>query len=182
MSVKIEEVKNNINKALTDSSKPWTKFFDFAEMKTNVPRIYIFGGVFAFTVLYLVFGYAAEILCNGIGVAYPAYVSIKAIESSSKADDTKWLIYWVTYAILSVIELFSVFLTNVIPFYWLIKCVFLIWCMAPIENNGSVFLYTKWIRPYFLKHQSAADAAIDNLSNKAKKLAGDISSKLTKDD
>lgn len=182
MAAKIEEIKTNVNDALSDSTKPWTKYFDLIEMKTNVPRLYIFGGLLGFSILYLIFGYAAEILCNGIGVAYPAYISIKAIETSSKEDDTKWLTYWVVYSILSVFEFFSVFLTNVIPFYWLIKCVFLIWCMAPIANNGSTFIYTKWVRPYFLKHQSAADAAIDQVANKTKKIVGDITSKLNKNE
>lgn len=78
-------------------------------------------GCAAFIALYLVFGWGAQLLCNIIGVAYPAYVSIHAIESSPKADDTRWLIYWVTFAILSLIEHFSFFLCKVIPFYWLIK-------------------------------------------------------------
>lgn len=71
--------------------------------------------------LYLIFGYAAQLLCNIIGVIYPAYVSVKAIESSSKADDTKWLTYWVMYAVFSIIEFFSIFLYKFIPCYYLLK-------------------------------------------------------------
>lgn len=86
--------------------------------------IFISGGV-GLCVLYLIFGYAAQVLCNIIGVAYPAYISIKAIESHTKADDTKWLTYWVLYAVFSIIEFFSGFLTKFIPFYWLLKvCLF----------------------------------------------------------
>uniref|UniRef100_A0A1B0GP47 Receptor expression-enhancing protein n=1 Tax=Phlebotomus papatasi TaxID=29031 RepID=A0A1B0GP47_PHLPP len=53
-------------------------------------------------------------------------------------------------------EFFSGFLTSFIPFYWLLKCIFLVWCMAPIQQNGSVFLYHRFIRPFFLKHVSGA--------------------------
>ncbi|XP_054738529.1 receptor expression-enhancing protein 5 isoform X1 [Anastrepha obliqua] len=163
-----EKYREPVEKALRDRSKPWTQAFDFVEAKTNVPRLYLFLGASAFCALYLIFGYGAQLLCNTIGVAYPAYISIHAIESSTKLDDTRWLIYWVTYAMLSLIEYFSGFLTSVIPFYWLLKCAFLIWCMLPIEKNGSYVIYQSVVRPYFLKHHRAADEFIDKMAAKAK--------------
>ncbi|XP_064543698.1 receptor expression-enhancing protein 5 isoform X2 [Drosophila montana] len=133
----------------------------------RVPVVYIGSGAAAFCALYLIFGWGAQLLCNIIGVMYPAYVSIHAIESSSKQDDTKWLTYWVTFGIFTVIEFFSHFLTHVIPFYWLLKCGFLIWCMLPMENNGSVIIYNKLVRPYFLKHHASVDKIIDDGMRKA---------------
>ncbi|XP_011209720.1 PREDICTED: receptor expression-enhancing protein 5 isoform X1 [Bactrocera latifrons] len=163
-----EKYRKSVEEALNDRSKPWTQAFEIVESKTNVPRLYLFLGAAAFCALYLIFGYGAQLLCNTIGVAYPAYISIHAIESSTKLDDTRWLIYWVTYAILSLIEYFSGFLTSVIPFYWLLKCAFLIWCMLPIERNGSFVIYHSVVRPYFLKHHRAADEFIDKVAAKAK--------------
>lgn len=78
-------------------------------------------GLVAFTGLYLVFGFGAELICNSIGFVYPAYMSMKALESSNKEDDTKWLTYWVVYACFSIVEYFSDFIVGWFPLYWLIK-------------------------------------------------------------
>ncbi|ALC42711.1 CG8331, partial [Drosophila busckii] len=159
--------KQSIDKALHDPAKPWTKSFDILEQRIGVDRVKIFMGAAAFCALYLVFGYGAQLLCNVIGVLYPAYVSIHAIESSTKQDDTKWLTYWVTFGIFTVIEFFSGFLTHFIPFYWLLKCGFLIWCMLPADNNGSVVIYHKLVRPHFLKHHQTVDNLINDGMKKA---------------
>jgi receptor expression-enhancing protein 5/6 len=71
--------------------------------------------------LYIAFGYAGQIICNIIGVAYPTYISMKAIESKPTADDTKWLTYWVLFSCFTIFEQVFVFVTNLIPFYWLLK-------------------------------------------------------------
>merc|ERR1711934_684165 len=61
-------------------------------------------GVIAVVTLWLMFGFGAQLLCNFIGFLYPAYRSIKALETSSKSDDTQWLMYWVVFSLFSVVD------------------------------------------------------------------------------
>ncbi|KAI5644672.1 TB2/DP1, HVA22 family domain-containing protein [Phthorimaea operculella] len=170
MSAKLQEYKATLERNLNDKGKPWTKYFDKFEAQTGVNRVYAFIGLVAFTGLYLVFGFGAELICNAIGFVYPAYMSMKALESPMKDDDTKWLTYWVVFACFSLVEYFSDIIVGWFPFYWLLKCIFVIWCYMPTEYNGSLIIYHRIIRPYYMKHHGR----IDEVAGSAQRLVKDV--------
>uniref|UniRef100_A0A8C9XE49 Receptor expression-enhancing protein n=1 Tax=Sander lucioperca TaxID=283035 RepID=A0A8C9XE49_SANLU len=145
-----------------------TDFLGKLEEKTGIKKKIIVVG------LYLVYGYGAALICNLIGFVYPAYYSVKAIESPSKEDDTKWLTYWVVYGVFSLGEFFSDIFLYWFPFYYAFKCLFLLWCMAPVSWNGSQFIYDKVVRPIFLRHEAMVDNMVSNLGGRAMNAAENL--------
>jgi len=141
--------------------------FKVLEENTGVQRLYLAYGLIGITITWLAFGIGAQLVANLIGFVYPAYCSVRALESRAKNDDTQWLTYWVVFAAFSVVEYFADFIAGWIPFYWLSKCIFMVWCMAPMENSGSAVIYSKVILPLFLKHSSTIDKALDKAGGKA---------------
>ncbi|XP_009997104.1 PREDICTED: receptor expression-enhancing protein 5 [Chaetura pelagica] len=105
---------------------------------------------------------------------------IKAIESPNKDDDTQWLTYWVVYGVFSIVEFFSDIFLSWFPFYYMIKCGFLLWCMAPSPSNGAEFLYRQIIRPFFLKHEAQLDSVVKDLKDKAAETADTITKEAKK--
>lgn len=161
--VNVKEVADRAEAIIANLPEKAQLGFNFIQNRTGIKRAYILVGVAGFFALYMIFGYFAQLLCNIVGFAIPAYASMRAIESTSKEDDTKWLTYWVVFACFSVVDFFADNILRYFPFYWLAKIIFLVYCFAPINPNGSHHIYQKFIRPVFLRNETtvnklAADA------------------------
>jgi receptor expression-enhancing protein 5/6 len=73
-----------------------------------------------------------EILTSVITVLYPAFKSIKALETKDDDDDDKvWLTYWCVFGFFTLFDELGFILLNLIPLYSYIKLGFFLWMMAP---------------------------------------------------
>ena len=122
-----------------------------------------------------------------IGMLYPAYQSFKALESPGIDDDKQWLTYWCVHSFLQVFEYFGEYiLTGTIPFYYLVKLVFLVYLMHP-QYRGALACYANFVAPYLKAHQNNIDDAIkkgtrrlSETADKAKDWVGQKSQDATK--
>ena len=124
------------------TSSPLLNLFNKLEKKTGIQRKYLCSAVILVVFLALVLKVAESAITNIFGFLYPAYCSIKAIESKETDDDTRFLMYWVVYGTFSVLEIFADVLLFWVPFYYLLKCGFLLWCMHP-SSRGTDWIYAR---------------------------------------
>ena len=148
--------------------KVWgQKEIDLISEKTGVDgkiisSVLLISSVFCFINLF-----SKYITCL-VGVTLPAYWSIKAIESQEFDDDKQWLTYWAIYGLFTLLDQFANIILRIFPFYFIFKILFLIWCFMP-NTMGALFIYNKFVAPYFKKYEEKIDKKIEKFIREGKK-------------
>ena len=139
--------------------------------KTGIQGKYIMIAL-GVSLLFTIIGFLDKYITCLVGILLPTFFSIKAIESKEEEDDKLWLTYWTIYAVFSFLDLFAGWILKIIPFYFIIKLIFLVWCFMP-NTKGAIIIYDKVIKPFFLKNVNKFDKIVNKLMEKTKK-AGEI--------
>ncbi|KAH3662019.1 hypothetical protein OGAPHI_006200 [Ogataea philodendri] len=141
------------------------KVLDQFEQQFKLPRSYavLGGGGFYLLLVFLNFGGIGQLLSNLAGFAYPGYLSLKALKTSTSTDDTRLLTYWVVFAALNVVEFWSKAILYWIPSYFLIKTLFLLYLSVP-SYNGAELVYSRVLRPLTDRYIGAQDPAAELLN------------------
>lgn len=105
------------------------------ERKVGIPKARIVAGSALVVVGYGLLHLAAAMVISLVIFAYPAFMTMKALESGIKSEHSLWLAYWVTAAAIQLIEAFSMgALSHVIPFYSVLKIVLHMWLYLPVTQ------------------------------------------------
>jgi len=124
----------------------------WVEAHTGLAVEHIVGAALALLVVLTFCGLGASFLTNVVGIVYPAYCSIHAIETDGKEDDVEWLVYWLVYATFSTLEHVVDYVIFWIPFFFPLKLCFLMWCFLP-QYKGANIIYAA-LAPVFRQHES----------------------------
>ena len=82
-------------------------------------------------------GIGQEYVLAIIGVAYPTFMSVCAMESKEEEDDKQWLTYWVIYAFFYIFDMLFGTILSAIPIYFLVKLGVLVYLMHPSTMGAS---------------------------------------------
>ena len=119
-------------------------------------------GVMFVAIFLVAVGVCGNLLVSIVGFLYPAYRSFKALESDETDDDTQWLTYWVVYAFFTVFDEMTSWILNLMPFYFMIKLVLMIWMFWP-TTNGARVIYNTVLAPFLRKYQDKIDKHVNNV-------------------
>ena len=88
------------------------------------------------------------ILIHVIGVTYPCWCSILALETTETfEDDKKWLTYWMVFNLFNMLDQSFQWITSYIPFFLLFRLFIIIWLQSP-TSDGALHVYKKMVRPF----------------------------------
>jgi receptor expression-enhancing protein 5/6 len=171
-----ETLNNPINQE--ELMKNVGKHLNLLKEKSKIdPKIVL--GIILIGILLTVLGWFDKYITCIIGITLPTYWSIKAIESPEENDDKQWLTYWSVYAVFSFLDLFAKFILKIIPFYYVVKLIFLVWCFMP-NTQGALFIYNKVLRNFFIKNEEILNKYVNKIMKKTHEVSDKAKEEINK--
>ena len=131
--------------------------------KTGFKGIYVVCFLIVCVVL-VYFNIFDSLITNVVGTAYPIFYTIKSIEENSDELQKNWLTYWVVFGSFTIVDLFSPIIIKFVPFYFVMKILFLIWLEMP-GSSGCKIVYHLLIKKIFAAFQEDIDKYVDDVKN-----------------
>ena len=159
----------------------WKEIMNSIKEKTGIDGIYviIFLSICVFFVYLGIFG---SLITSLVGTLYPGFSTIKAIQKNKNKKE--WLTYWVVFGSFLIFDMFSNIIVKFIPFYFVLKILFLIWMFIPGSNGCRLvyeFLITKVMKPleqifdeFFKEYNEAKNELLHKAKKQGVKIMNDL--------
>uniref|UniRef100_UPI00398E7E55 receptor expression-enhancing protein 3 isoform X2 n=1 Tax=Pristiophorus japonicus TaxID=55135 RepID=UPI00398E7E55 len=96
------------------------------------------------------------------GTLYPAYYSYKAVKTKNVKEYVRWMMYWIVFALYTVLETFADLTVSWFPLYYELKVAFVIWLLSPYTRGASL-LYRKFLHPLLSSRERSQGAITERL-------------------
>ena len=96
-----------------------------------------------------------------LGIMYPAFMSLKSLDSGDAAGTGYWLTYWIVWSCMTVLEVFEA-VALYIPFYYELKLALVIWLIHP-QSKGAEVCFKQFVQPMLKKHEKDIDDGLTHL-------------------
>jgi receptor expression-enhancing protein 5/6 len=151
-------------------------FLKEIQKQTNFPAVYVLL-LILFSGICIYFGTMEVFLTDLIGIVFPIYWSMRALDTdiNSKDEEKQWYTYWLIFlGMLPIDMLFGRFLRH-IPLFYFAKFVFLCWLFLP-NFYGASYIHDRLIKKNLPQFEIVY--RIDNASTQIKKEFKDFTTRL----
>ncbi|KAF3828091.1 hypothetical protein GH733_001362 [Mirounga leonina] len=90
------------------------------------------------------------------GMLYPAYYSYKAVKTKNVKEYVRWMMYWIVFALYTVIETVTDQTVAWFPLYYELKIAFVVWLLSPYTKGASL-IYRKFLHPLLSSKEREID-------------------------
>mmetsp|Transcript_45919 Transcript_45919/g.53106 ORF Transcript_45919/g.53106 Transcript_45919/m.53106 type:complete len:273 (+) Transcript_45919:24-842(+) len=143
-------------------------FIKSAADKVGIRAGYLALAILSFFSIFLIIEFGSVVLYYVLCIAYPMFMTFKAVEDIDTEKQNHWLAYWVVFSvILATDRVVSVFL-SIIPMYGLLKVGVHVWLYSE-KFKGAYYIYQKGLHPIFKKYESELDKKIQMVKEAAVK-------------
>jgi receptor expression-enhancing protein 5/6 len=163
-----EEKNSEENENQISLLEKWENQMNIIQEMTGIKGIFVIWGLII-VIFFVYFNIFDSIITNLVGTLYPAFWTIKSLEKKSTEEQKKWLTYWVVFGSFIIVDMGSPVIMKFIPFYFLIKILFLMWLFMP-GSNGCTIVYYLVVKKIFKYYEDKIDTYVDG----AKEYANDM--------
>ncbi|MCJ1431054.1 hypothetical protein MMC27_000404 [Xylographa pallens] len=114
------------------------------------------------------FDLVPNLISSLLTILFPVFASYKALRTSDPAQLTPWLMYWVSFALVTLFEAWTWYLVSWIPLYAYIRLMILSYLVLP-QTQGARLLYQSHIHPFLAQHEASIEQFITTTHDRAKK-------------